>query len=33
MDLDLSMLVYALIAIIVAIKFTGSCGSGGGTCG
>jgi hypothetical protein len=33
MELDLSMLVYALIAIILAIRLTGSCGSGGGTCG
>jgi len=31
MELDLSMLVYALIAIILAIRLTGSCG--GGTCG
>jgi len=31
MELDLSLLVYALILIIIAIRFTGSCG--GGTCG
>ena len=31
MELDLSMLVYALIAIILAFKMSGSCG--GGTCG
>jgi len=27
MELDLSMLVYALIAIILAIRFTGNCSS------